>query len=206
MKENPILKKEHPVNNEELIAYTRIITRLKKKNMREHFQIIKDQIGIESVAQHLLGQPVRGMFFFPGERTPSIKIYPKTESFFDFGRGIGGDCIKLWSHIRHCDSWTALQEIVTVFGVSTALNETNRKSIVERIKTQEQAQKEREQAEKLKRKQWIKEVERLQEWRKLCQDLLDSGHLPPFCDVRSWCYLEIQMADYQLDILCGIEN
>ncbi len=95
---------------------------------------------------------------------------------------------------------------MTVFGVSTALNETNRKSIVERIKTQEQAQKEREQAEKLKRKQWIKEVERLQEWRKLCQDLLDSGHLPPFCDVRSWCYLEIQMADYQLDILCGIEN
>lgn len=204
MKENPILKKEHPVNNEELIAYTRIITRLKKKNMREHFQIIKDQIGIESVAQHLLGQPVRGMYFFPGERTPSIKIYPKTESFFDFGRGIGGDCIKLWSHIRHCDSWTALQEIVTVFGVSTALNETNRKSIVERIKTQEQAQKEREQAEKRAKKLWVSQVDKLHEELELYDNLLNSPHIPPLSWVWTWCMNGKQLAEYKLDYLCGV--
>lgn len=81
MKENPILKKEHPVNNEELIAYTRIITRLKKKNMREHFQIIKDQIGIESVAQHLLGQPVRGMYFSPAKEHPASKFIQKQSRF-----------------------------------------------------------------------------------------------------------------------------
>lgn len=173
--------------------------------MKENFEIIKAQVCIESMAQYLLGQPVHGMYRYPKEKTPSIKIYPQTQSFFDFGRNTGGDVVALWAHVRNCNNWTALQGIATVFGIPTALNETDRKSIAERIRRQERAQKEREQAEKRRQKRWVKEVERLQEWRKLCQDLLDSGHLPPFCDVRSWCYSEIQIADYRLDVLCGIE-
>lgn len=174
--------------------------------MHENYKSVNAQVDIENIATYLLGKPIRGMYRYPNERTPSIKVYPGTQSFFDFGRSTGGDSVKLWSHIRHCNSWTALSEIAALYGIPTALSQADRKSIAERIKTQERAQKERERTEKRKRKQWIKEVERLQEWRKLCQDLLDSGHLPPFCAVRSWCYSEIQMADYKLDILCGIEE
>lgn len=173
--------------------------------MQENFENIRSQVDIENIAIHLMGRPERGMFKYPDEKTASLKIYPETQSFYDFGRGVGGDSIRLWSHVKGCDNWTALQELSAVFGVSAALNETDRKSIAERIRRQERAQKEREQAKKHKQRQWVKEVERLQEWRKLCQDLLDSGHLPPFCDVRSWCYSEIQVADYRLDILCEIE-
>ena len=172
--------------------------------MREDFESVKAQVDIKSIATYLLGKPCQGMYRFPGERTPSIKLYPSTNSFYDFGRGTGGDCVRLWSHVKGCDSWTALREIASVFGVSAVLNETDRKNIVAKIKAQETAKRAQEQAEKRKRKQWLKEVERLQEWRQLCQNLLDSGHLLPFCDVRSWCYSEIQMADYQLDILCKI--
>lgn len=172
--------------------------------MKENFEKIKEQVRIEDLAQYLLGCPVHGMYRYPGERTPSIKMYPATNSFYDFGRGAGGDCVRLWSHVKGCDSWTALREIASVFGVSTVLNEIDRKNIVAKIKAQETAKRAQEQAKRRKRKQWLKEVERLQEWRQLCQNLLDSGHLPPFCDVRSWCYSEIQMADYQLDILCKI--
>ncbi|WP_270643958.1 hypothetical protein [Merdimonas faecis] len=173
--------------------------------MKENFEIIKAQVCIESVAKYLLGQPVHGLYRFPGERTPSIKIYKETGSFFDFGRAKGGDAVALWAHVCNCDNWTALRELSAVFGISTALNETDKENIVAKIKRQEKAQKEREQAEKRRQKRWVKEVERLQEWRKLCQDLLDSGHLPPFCDVRSWCYSEIQIADHKLDILCEVE-
>lgn len=173
--------------------------------MTEDFKIFRKQVHIQDVATYLLGKPCRGMYRFPGERTPSIKVYPETNSFYDFGRGIGGDCVRLWSHVKGCDNWTALQEVAAVFGISTALNETDKENIVAKIKRQEKAQKEREQAEKRRQKRWVKEVERLQEWRKLCQDLLDSGHLPPFCDVRSWCYSEIQIADHKLDILCEVE-
>ena len=173
--------------------------------MKENFEIIKAQVCIESVAQYLLGQPVHGMYRFPNEKTPSIKIYSGTGSFFDFGRGVGGDAVALWAHVRNCNNWEAMNEIAALYGISTDLNTADGKSIAERIRRQEQAQKEREQTKKHKQKRWVKEVERLQEWRKLCQDLLDSGHLPPFCDVRSWCYSEIQIADHRLDILCKVE-
>lgn len=173
--------------------------------MKENFEIIKAQVCIESVAQYLLGQPVHGMYRFPNEKTPSIKIYSKTGSFFDFGRGIGGDCIRLWSHVKGCDNWQALNEIAALYDISTDLNTEDGKNIAERIKARETAQRERERTQKREYERWVREVERLQEWRKLCQDLLDSGHLPPFCDVRSWCYSEIQIADHKLNVLCGIE-
>lgn len=173
--------------------------------MKESFEIIKAQVCIESVAQYLLGQPVHGLYRFPSEKTPSIKIYPETQSFYDFGRNTGGDAVALWAHVRNCNNWEAMNEIAALYRISVALNETDKESIAERIKAQEKEQEKRRQAEKRRRKQWVKEVERFQEWRKLCQDLLDSGHLPPFCDVRSWCYSEIQIADHKLDVLCGVE-
>ena len=174
--------------------------------MWEDFENIRSQVDIENIAIHLMGKPDRGMFKYPGEKTASLRVYPKTQSFYDYGRNRGGDVIALWAHIRNCDNWIALNEVASLYGISTALKETDKENIVERIKAREKAQKEREQAEKRRQKRWVKEVNRLQEWRRLCQNLLDSGHLPPFCDVRGWCYSEIQMADYQLDILCRIEN
>lgn len=174
--------------------------------MQENFENIRKKVRIEDIAAYLLGEAKKGMFKYPGEKTASIKVYTKSQSFYDYGRSVGGDCIRLWSHVKGCDNWTALSQISALYGLSTALSEKNREGIVAKIKAQETAQKKREQDEKRKRKQWVIEVNRLQKWRRLCQNLLDSGHLPPFCDVRGWCYSEIQMADYQLDILCRIEN
>lgn len=173
--------------------------------MHENFEDIRSKVKIEDIASYLLGEAKKGMFKYPGEKTASIKIYEKTQSFYDYGRNCGGDAVALWAHVRNCNNWEAMNEIAVLYGISVALNETDRKNIVAKIKRREKAQKEREQTEKRKRRQWIKEVERLQEWQKLCQDLLDSGHLPPFCDVRSWCYSEIQIADHKLDVLCGVE-
>lgn len=50
------------------------------------------------------------MYIYPGEKTASIRIYAETQSFYDFGRCTGGDVIRLWSHVRDVDSWTALYE------------------------------------------------------------------------------------------------
>ena len=174
--------------------------------MREDFENIRRKVKIEDIALHLLGRPERGMFKYPGEKTASIKIYPQTNSFFDFGRGIGGDCIKLWSHIRHCDSWTALQEVATVFGISTTLNEADKENIVARIKAQETAQKERKRAEKRKRKQWIAQVDKLHEELELYDSLLNSPHIPPMSWIWTWCMNGKQMTEYQLDRLCEIYN
>ena len=174
--------------------------------MKENFQVIKDQISIESVAQHLLGQPVHGMYRFPGEKTPSIKIYSKTGSFYDFGRNIGGDSIRMWSHVKGCDNWTALQELSAVYGVSTDLNTADRKSIAERIEAQKAAQKEREQDEKRRQKQWVMQVDRLKAQEELYNNLLESPHIQPFSDVWCWLINLKQIVSYRLDFLCEIEN
>ena len=172
--------------------------------MKENFEIIKAQVCIESVAKYLLGQPVHGLYRFPGERTPSIKIYKETGSFFDFGRAKGGDAVALWAHVCNCDNWTALREWKAVFGISTALNETDKENIVAKIKRQEKAQKEREQAEKCKRKKWIAQVDRLHEELELYDNLLNSPHIPPLSWVWTWCMNGKQLAEFKLDNLCGV--
>lgn len=167
--------------------------------MKEDFEEIRAQIYIEDIARHLLGEPVRGMFRFPGEKTPSIKIYPNTNSFFDFGRGIGGDAVKLWVHVRCCDSWTALREIKALCGITEM---PDRENIRERIQQQE---KELEAAERKKREQqsaWRNEVDF---WKKVSDDfehLIQKSE--PLSD--GWCLgiNKKQIAEYRLDLLCGI--
>ena len=108
--------------------------------MQENFENIRSQVDIEDIAIHLMGRPERGMFKHPDEKTASLRIYPQTQSFFDFGRGIGGDCIRLWSHIKGCDNWSAMNEIAALYGISAALNETDKENIVAKIKRQENRQ------------------------------------------------------------------
>lgn len=173
--------------------------------MKEDFEHIKNQIQIQDIANHLLGDSTQGMHRYPGEKTPSIKIYTETQSFYDFGRGVGGDCIKLWSHIRNCNSWTALQEISALYGISAVSNETDRKNIIAKIERQEEAQERRRQAEKRKQKQWVMQVDRLHEELELYDNLLNSPHIPPLSWVWTWCMNGKQMAEYKLDCLCGVE-
>ncbi len=172
--------------------------------MKENFEIIKSEVNINDVAIRLLGEPIRGMYRFPGERTASLKIYPETQSFYDFGRNTGGDVIALWAHVRNCDNWTALQELSAVYGVSTDLNTADRKSIAERIEAQETAQKERRIEEARKHKRWVAQVDKLHGELELFDNLLNSPHIPPLSWVWTWCMNGKQLAEYELDYLCGI--
>lgn len=172
--------------------------------MKENFEIIKAEVNINDVATRLLGEPIKGMYKHPGERTASLKIYPETRSFYDFGRGVGGDVIRLWSHVKGCDNWEAMNEIAAIFGVSAVLNETDRKSTTERIRQQEKAQEKRRQAERREQKQWVMQVDRLHEELELYDNLLNSPHIPPLSWVWTWCMNGKQLAEYELDCLCGI--
>ena len=172
--------------------------------MTEKFKIFREQVHIQDVAIHLMGRPERGMFKYPGEKTASIKLYTQTQSFYDFGRNTGGDVIALWAHVRNCNNWEAMNEIAAIFGVSAVLNETDRKSTTERIRQQEKAQEKRRQAERREQKQWVMQVDRLHEELELYDNLLNSPHIPPLSWVWTWCMNGKQLAEYELDCLCGI--
>ena len=167
--------------------------------MRENFEEVKAVIHIEGVANHLLGEPVKGMYRYPGEKTPSIKIYPKTKSFFDFGRGIGGDAIRLWSHVRQVDSWIALSEIKSAYGISDSPDKEN---IRQRIRQQEQANEVARKDKKRHAEAWRRQVDTCK--RRINALYIIQRHSEPFSD--AWCRAvnQKQMEEYRLDFLCSV--
>lgn len=167
--------------------------------MREDFEAVKRIVRIEDLAVYLLGQPVRKMFRYPGEKTASIKIYPKTQSFFDYGRATGGDCVKLWSHVHQCDSWTALKQIRALYGIE---NVQDKENIKQRIRQQERAREAAKRAEAERREHWRSEVNFWKKISEACEGII--GRSKPFSD--AWCFAvnERQVAEHKLDCLCGL--
>lgn len=113
--------------------------------------------------------------------------------------------MKLWSHVRGCNNWDALREISALYGLSTGLNETDKKNIAKRIEEQEQSQRARRQAEKRARKLWASWVEHLKMQEEFYENLLKSPHIKPLSDPWCWLVNSKQMVSYRLDCLCGIE-
>lgn len=170
--------------------------------MKQDFEQVKDLVDIESVAVYLMGESTRGgMFRHPNEGTASVKIYPESQSFYDFGRGIGGDAISLWAHVKNISNWDALNEICETFGIDKSCdNEGIRKKIEE----QKAEQREKERAKKFKQKLWRDKVADLKSRIERDNTLLE-GHAKPFTDVWKWSLEDKQLVEYKLDILCGIE-
>lgn len=167
--------------------------------MKEDFEIIKQKIRIEDIANYLLGEDVRGMYKFPQERTASIKIYPKTQSFFDYGRGTGGDAIRLWSHVRQVDNWTAVNEIKILYGISDSPDKVN---IRQKIRQQELDKQAAKKAEEKRKEQWRNEVDLLKAELTIYENLLASNHIPPLSWVWCECKNRSQLLNYKLDCLC----
>ena len=166
---------------------------------KEDFEIIRQQIGIETVADHLLKKDGR-LYKFPGERTASIRIYPETQSFYDYGRGRGGDCVALWSHVKEVDSWTALCQIKEMFN----LNTPDRANSQQLIRQQELARQRQKAAEKAAKRAWVREIDRLKQQCSSYQAILNSEHCDPLS--WQWCVAKnaLTAASGRLDLLCGV--
>ena len=126
------------------------------------------------------------LYKFPSERTASIRIYSATQSFYDFGRGCGGDVIRLWSHVRGVDSWTALKQIRECFGLK------------------EEARRQQIEAKKQEKKRWRMEVDTLKSECQLYQAILEGEHCRPLSWMWCTCQNRLTAARGLLDLLCGI--
>ena len=166
---------------------------------KQDFEEVKQQVSIEVVANLLLQKQGR-MYIYPGEKTGSIRIYPATQSFYDFGRSTGGDLIWLWSHIKDCDSWTALCQIRETFG----LNAPDRKNSRELIAQQQEARKRQQEAKKQEKKRWRIEVDRLKAESSFYQAILEGEHCKPLSWTWCTCQNRLTVAQGMLDLLCEI--
>lgn len=170
-----------------------------ERGTREDFKAVAQQVGIESVARYLLEKQGH-LYKFPNERTASIRVYSATQSFYDFGRCTGGDVIRLWSHVRGVDSWTALKQIRECFGLNTPDKQHSRDLIREQEKTRQRQL----EAKKQEKKRWRMEVDRLKAESSFYQAILDSEHCKPLSWTWCVCQDRLTTVQIQLDLLCGI--
>lgn len=85
------------------------------------------------------------------EKTPSFKVYPKTNSFYCFGCGAGGDVIKFVELMEHVSASDAAKILAANFG----LNLCSGKISDEAIKAQIRRKREKEAVKKYE--QWERE-------------------------------------------------
>lgn len=170
-----------------------------ERETREDFKAVAQQVSVESVASYLLEKQGH-LYRFPGERTASIRIYPATQSFYDFGRGCGGDVIRLWAHIRGVDSWTALKQIRECFGLNTP-DKAHSRAMIEQ---QEKARRRQQEAKKQKQERWIRQVDKLKAEAELLSGILSSGHCKPLSWLWCVCQNRLTTVNIQLDLLCNV--
>lgn len=145
-------------------------------------------------------QKQRKNYIFPGERTASIKIYPESNSFYDFGRCTGGDVVRLWAHVKGCDSWQALKEIRETFRLNTPDKQHSRAMIAQ----QEQARKRQQEAKKQKQEEWVRQVDRLKAEASFYRAILEGEHCEPLSWTWCICQNRLTTANIRLDLLCEI--
>jgi DNA primase len=103
---------------------------------------------LEVIQRYNLGNPVqRGKKFYlkapdREDKSPSIAIYPDTNSWYDYGLGHGGDTVRLVSVVYKLTPYEACKKLLEDFGLSEHEN-INSKQIQEQIRQREQDREER---------------------------------------------------------------
>ena len=81
---------------------------------------IKTFVNIQDLASRLGFEVTRSGFIYSiykNEQTPSLKLYPKTNSYFDFATSQGGDVIKFFADACNHDTKTAVKELAKMYGL-----------------------------------------------------------------------------------------
>lgn len=85
---------------------------------------VKDQLSIAEVVKHYGYAPNRaGFLLCPMHRedTPSLKIYPESNSYYCFGCGCGGDVISFVMQLFHLDFKGAVSRLAEDFRLNLPL-------------------------------------------------------------------------------------
>ena len=81
---------------------------------------IKNKIGIKWLVEKLGLTVYRGDFvksIYKDEKKPSLKLYPQTNSYYDFSAGKGGDVINFYADARSISNGDAIKELAYMAGV-----------------------------------------------------------------------------------------
>ena len=89
---------------------------------------IKEVVRIEDLANRL-GYPMQANGFcfsiYKQEKTPSLKLYPATDSYYDFSSGEHGSVIDFYMGVYNLDFATAVKELGDLYGITYGQSAAN---------------------------------------------------------------------------------
>lgn len=175
--------------------------------MNKIFRQVKERLDIRQVVEYFGYNPDKAGFVyspFNQERTPSCKLYYRTNTFYDFSSNIGGDVISFAAAVLEVDNWRACQYLVEAFSLSFSLSgSTDNQVEIEQRETEQRRQQQREQELKAA---WRKEVEFLKQREEIYKRALKEKRFPPFSESQVFLVAELQQISYKLDILCASDQ
>lgn len=105
---------------------------------------IKDRIRIEDLLTRLSLEPSRAGFVrcpAHADNTPSLKIYPDSDSFYCFSCTAGGSVIDFYMLYADADFNTAVEKLAGMFGVGKEMTRADRVSAWKSSRNQRQKDK-----------------------------------------------------------------
>lgn len=171
--------------------------------MKSDFEALKNRVSIFQVTTDFYMKPDnKGFVKSPStkDRTLSLKIYPSTNSFYDFAAGTGGDVVRFVSYVKGVDNWQAVQMIRDRYGLGPRSQDDDRRRQIRLQAEKERLIKERNQEFHDSLFGLISDLKSQTEKYTV---MLQNPQIRPLDSL--WCYLmrEIQAAEYKLDILCA---
>lgn len=155
-------------------------------------EVLKSEIRITELLTRLNLQPNRaGFIHCPAhvDKTASLKIYIKTDSWSCFSCRRGGTVIDLYMHFMQVDFKTANQELAQMFGIST-----------EPLSRRRQAEIARNKFTHVKARQKQEEYEMAYQWWLTLKQILEEDHTEFTPELIVACKF-ISQAEYELEIL-----
>lgn len=163
----------------------------------------EQNINIRQICIDLYMQPNLHNFVMTpdGEKTPSLRLYPATDSFYDFSSGTGGDSIRLLSYVRHISDHEAAELLCDYYHLDIKQQDDD---TIRRIRQE----RERKALIKAARNREFHDalfdlIGELKNQIEKYTEMLKNPKIRPLDSL--WCYLieERQAAEYKLDILCA---
>lgn len=176
--------------------------------MTEVVEIIKQAVSCQQFAEHIGLKVNRAGFIccpFHGEKTASLKLYPKTRGWYCFGCGAGGDVISFAKRYYGITFTQALERLNYDFALGLQIGQPDGVARVKQAllaaKRRIEAEKERERKQEIEQAYWeaydkLKELDETIE--RLSPKSADDEFVPPFVDAvkeREWARHVLAIAE-----------
>lgn len=178
-------------------------------------ETIKESLTIREVVEHYCGRAVRNKVKSPFnvEKTPSLHIYDKTQTFRDFSSDSGGDIFDFIEKLFSCNTKQAGEIVAKDFGIS--LNKFNNLDSKElEIKRLERVKKERERRYKEEKLRELRNkiIDHLRMFEQIKQDTKpyspkNLGYYRQHndCNLHIWAIKNLDRLDYLYSAVAGLQ-